>query len=459
LAIEPTDDESLIRKAYAKKLKKQKQGESVAQFQELREAYQAALAYAVAKKNQASDAEKPSILSEDEGFDRATLEDESDTDVAVKEEDARLVPQSVVEEFHRYIDRLHDKLQSGDQNGATEYFKSILEEPSVVNLNHRPLLEGWLIQLSASLEYFPYEFFDYLAHIFRWKDDIRHIDYRLDEYVRYAFTKYSAYNRFRELRQEGSTGRTARRFAANILTGRFRPLYFWYQRLDKVTEYEIRSLLAELDHSYPTILEEFLDQNTVAWWRNSLQTKSIHWSTLIGTLFLSIISTIPLVESGALGSSLKIFFHGSGWNALSVMLLSWIIVIGSISGKNQLLYIARERRRWLISGIQSNWRFSGLFFAAGLVPAGITSLDWQPFSAVALVLFFLFMIVLFEDSKPVWTILGTVIVFAITIGVTHKFGYTISYKPVLYSIYMMFYLIAQIAVATIMRSKNKQSIL
>lgn len=412
LGIERTRDQGEIRKAYARQLKKFKKEVATEDFQTLRECYEAAMRYAEDTNATQSETAPPPQTGPDRTQDIELTKGESVLDSTEPPEDQQelVVPQDVIDEFSGYVNSLQDILTRGDQDAAIKFFDQALNSPTLHNLTYRPILEGWLIQVSDNQPTFPFEFFDHLANLFRWNDDLRHLDYRLADSINRAMGKYGAYTKARELRKKAKSNNLPAAKAARMLTGSYRPILFFWRRLQKLTVLEVRDLFAELDHYYPAIYDGILDPKVVLWWRHALRYKPISWRHItlgwvVGLMAIGMLAGHKEVDSG-----IQAFVQA---HYFKLVLAFGLISAGSIAGYNYIRYRYGAFRENIITGIQQKWTVRGAVLGIGLGLIAVTASGWTPAVIGATGIFMLSAAWVFHLDRFFWTQMFTLVVFVV----------------------------------------------
>ncbi|WP_160672028.1 hypothetical protein [Clostridium sp. C8-1-8] len=199
LEIEPTEELSVIKKAYAKKLKVYHPEDDPEGFQRLREAYDNALKYA--KNNKSSIIENTKILSEDSGVPKQKIFNQIDINEAetFKEEvnnynipHIRIVDDYVEEpiDYYELIDEFFEDVESlyNDfyKRIDIKSWQELLNHDIMWQLNYKEQLSRNMIEFLFNHRYLPRDIWKLLNDIFNWNEKEEYISY----YYPKDFVKY-----------------------------------------------------------------------------------------------------------------------------------------------------------------------------------------------------------------------------------------------------------------------------
>ncbi|QAA33420.1 J domain-containing protein [Clostridium manihotivorum] len=211
LEIEPTEELSVIKKAYAKKLKVYHPEDDPEGFQKLREAYDNALKYA--KKSKSSISESTKVLSEESISSQQKVFNQPDIKEAdhYKEEvynynipHTRIVDDYVEEQIDYYelIDEFFESAESlyNDfyKRIDTKNWQELLNHDIMWQLNYKEQLSRNMIEFLFNHRYLPRDVWRLLNETFNWSE--------MEEYLAYYYPKGFINYFYRQLGSERIPG-------------------------------------------------------------------------------------------------------------------------------------------------------------------------------------------------------------------------------------------------------------
>ena len=201
LEINPTDNASIVKKAYAKKLKLYHPEDDPEGYQKLREAYDSALKYVRNNKN------KPPINSSKEERNEDSeviLEDDNlynikkaPPHINIFEEFTEKAPsyEEIVEEFINNVEILYDNFFSRID---IENWITLLKSEAMWYMGDKTLLSNKMIEFLIEKHYFPADVWRLLEDNFNWKEQKEYLYNKYPEkFVNYLFKQINDNNGLR----------------------------------------------------------------------------------------------------------------------------------------------------------------------------------------------------------------------------------------------------------------------
>lgn len=183
LGIDPTDNPSIIKKAYAKKLKVYHPEDDPEGYQRLREAYDMIMKHQkeIARRKKKQSAEEQNkitkvidnILIHEENVEQSDPEEliHPATFVAVDHlAESFHKKEALVDEFIRKVERLYDDFPS---RIVIDHWAELLNSDVIWNLELKRKLSFLLLDFFVDHHYLPKEIWRLLENSFQWKDEIQ----------------------------------------------------------------------------------------------------------------------------------------------------------------------------------------------------------------------------------------------------------------------------------------------
>jgi hypothetical protein len=316
LGIANTRDTSEIRRAYARRLKLIDQREEREAFQQLREAYEIAIAFCAHQQVSAPDSvvQSPELSAVPSTKPHAPKEQQLSAELNGRAEPAQQTPPTELEAIvdqreldwnraHELIGDLRSALRSDQKPSAIDLFKKIVQSEELHSINLRDSLEWQLIFVLSNDEQIGIEFVVTAVDFFEWRNrpDLMQSGAgpALHALLRRADKQFLLDELRRIAASEGSNPLIGwpppKRKAARALLSPFSRWRCTWQGLTRPTLLAVNSLLREIDERAPDLFETDLDARTIDWWRRKLNRPLWTFNNIRnGLIFAAIVWAVTL---------------------------------------------------------------------------------------------------------------------------------------------------------------------
>jgi len=281
LGIASTRDRREIKKAYAAKLKIIKPDRNPQAFYTLRKAYELALKLA---DDSNGGKQWQGLMRFSQSYGQKTPFSSIKPDTSSKQKD----------DYHmarQWADKIIQALKRSESL-ALHYFQQAVRQEEMLNIETKSWLEDLLVRRIANTKPFPYRLAEEIDKKFEWTQQLKQIRGRANLQLEYVSKRLSAHRYIYHLREQARKGKLpySDRIAIEVLGGDLDTRrYAWLLRSRGITN-RIHYWLEEFARRRPEVIHHELNQQVVAWWRQSAKHVKAQGFHVLSSLLITLLS-------------------------------------------------------------------------------------------------------------------------------------------------------------------------
>ncbi len=296
LQIKATNDERIIKKAYAKRLKQTRPDEQPDAFQRLRKAYEIALDYSRTCSEAQDSISQPDQLS---GVDLCGHDErlqDIETHQNPHQKPVKHNPEDEIQiQIEQYMEELFHCFKEHGDTKAAELLEQITASDALINIEARHFLETMILNALNGLEYPPLMLLEKASKIFHWSDSDHQLRAWYGQIHQYAIRAHQSIEVRKTLEGYINDGNwrnlsnqtwLRHRKAARLLLRDWDHGYFEQQARKPVVVDALKELMGFIQGKYGSSYQMCLDARVVEYWERVVKTPSLSlWWRIV--LYLS----------------------------------------------------------------------------------------------------------------------------------------------------------------------------